>query len=128
VYSARVLCPGGGRDASSADPTAPRHEPDARSAGALFRLLRDGSVRTRADLTRITGHARSTTRRRSWSATTRTSWLSASTLRWPDIGDLVFVKDSSEIGAGVISDGTLRPGALGAAGDLGHIAVPHSPA
>jgi len=49
-------------------------------------------------------------------------------LRWPDIGDLVFVKDSSEIGAGVISDGTLRPGALGAAGDLGHIAVPHSPA
>src|SRR5699024_12428770 len=54
--------------------------------------------------------------------------LSASTVRWPDSGDLVFVKDSSEIGAGVISDGTLRPGALGAAGDLGHIAVPHSPA
>lgn len=47
--------------------------------------------------------------------------------RRPDVGDLVFVKVSTGIGAGIISDGTLRRGAQGAAGDLGHIAVPRSP-
>ena len=255
-------------DAPSTVPTAPRHEPDARSAGALFQLLRDGSARTRADLTRITGHARSTITCRveellaagliapageasstggrppaTFAFAPRARLVLAADLgahharfavtdlaaeilaehaeeididegpgpvleraqevlsrlvgglgrpltdvagvgvglpgpvefstgrpvkppimpgwdscdvpeqlrrtfpapilvdndvnimalgehfaRWPDIGDLVFVKVSSGIGAGIISDGTLRRGALGAAGDLGHIAVPRSPA
>ncbi|WP_413451053.1 ROK family protein [Georgenia phoenicis] len=44
--------------------------------------------------------------------------------RWPDVRDLVFIKIATGIGAGIISDGQLRRGALGAAGDLGHIAVP----
>src|SRR5699024_9650986 len=43
--------------------------------------------------------------------------------RWSTVDDLVLVKVSSGIGAGIISDGQLRRGALGAAGDLGHIAV-----
>ena len=47
--------------------------------------------------------------------------------RWPEVGDLVYIKVSSGIGAGIISDGALRRGAQGAAGDLGHIAVPRSP-
>lgn len=47
--------------------------------------------------------------------------------RWPEVGDLVYIKVSSGIGAGIISDGVLRRGAQGAAGDLGHIAVPRSP-
>ncbi|MBD8063125.1 ROK family transcriptional regulator [Oceanitalea stevensii] len=44
--------------------------------------------------------------------------------RWQDVKDLVFIKIATGIGAGIISDGELRRGALGAAGDLGHIAVP----
>ncbi|MFD1717572.1 ROK family protein [Georgenia deserti] len=44
---------------------------------------------------------------------------------WPDVQDLLFVKVATGIGAGVISDGELRRGAQGGAGDLGHIAVPH---
>src|SRR5699024_8773740 len=44
--------------------------------------------------------------------------------RWPDVEDLVFIKIATGIGAGIISDAELRRGALGAAGDLGHIAVP----
>lgn len=44
--------------------------------------------------------------------------------RWHDVKDLVFIKIATGIGAGIISDGELRRGALGAAGDLGHIAVP----
>ncbi len=44
--------------------------------------------------------------------------------RWQDVNDLVFIKIATGIGAGIISDGDLRRGALGAAGDLGHIAVP----
>ncbi|HLS72971.1 MAG TPA: ROK family protein [Actinomycetaceae bacterium] len=43
--------------------------------------------------------------------------------RWLHVKDLVFIKVSSGIGAGIILDGALRRGALGAAGDLGHIAV-----
>lgn len=43
--------------------------------------------------------------------------------RWSKVDDLVLIKVSSGIGAGIISDGELRRGALGAAGDLGHIAV-----
>ena len=41
-----------------------------------------------------------------------------------DVDHLLFVKVATGIGAGVISDGTIRRGAQGAAGDLGHIAVP----
>lgn len=43
---------------------------------------------------------------------------------WPGIGDLVFVKVSTEIGAGIISGGVLQRGARGAAGALGHVLVP----
>ncbi|WP_127131157.1 ROK family protein [Georgenia sp. SYP-B2076] len=41
----------------------------------------------------------------------------------PDVDDLLFVKVATGIGAGIISDGELRRGAQGAAGDLGHIKV-----
>lgn len=44
--------------------------------------------------------------------------------RWADVANFIFVKVATGIGAGIISDGQLRRGALGAAGDLGHIAVP----
>ena len=43
---------------------------------------------------------------------------------FPEIDHLLFVKVATGIGAGVISDGSIRRGAQGAAGDLGHIAVP----
>jgi len=44
--------------------------------------------------------------------------------QFPDVDHLLFVKVATGIGAGVISDGAIRRGAQGAAGDLGHIAVP----
>jgi glucokinase len=47
---------------------------------------------------------------------------------WPEVQDLVFVKASTGIGAGIVSGGTLQRGGLGAAGDLGHVAVPGSEA
>ncbi|MFC3997483.1 ROK family protein [Nocardiopsis sediminis] len=43
--------------------------------------------------------------------------------RHPGVGDLVFVKASTGIGAGIVSGGTLLRGALGAAGEIGHIPV-----
>lgn len=43
---------------------------------------------------------------------------------WPDVSDMLFVKVATGIGSGIISDGQLRRGAQGAAGDIGHIAVP----
>ena len=43
---------------------------------------------------------------------------------YPDVDHLLFVKVATGIGAGIISDGQIRRGAQGAAGDLGHIAVP----
>lgn len=43
---------------------------------------------------------------------------------YPDVEDMILVKIASGIGAGIISDGQLQRGAQGAAGDLGHIAVP----
>jgi len=46
---------------------------------------------------------------------------------WPDVTDLLFVKVATGIGSGIIADGQLRRGAQGAAGDIGHIAVPHAP-
>ena len=42
---------------------------------------------------------------------------------WPDTDDLIFVKVSTGIGAGIISGGELRRGAQGIAGDLGHVKV-----
>jgi len=42
------------------------------------------------------------------------------------VDDLLFVKASTGIGAGIIAGGRLQRGALGAAGDLGHIRVPES--
>ena len=43
---------------------------------------------------------------------------------WQQVQDLIYVKVATGIGAGIITDGELRRGAQGAAGDLGHIAVP----
>jgi predicted NBD/HSP70 family sugar kinase len=43
---------------------------------------------------------------------------------WRDADHLVLVKVATGIGSGIISDGELRRGAQGAAGDLGHIQVP----
>lgn len=42
----------------------------------------------------------------------------------PDVQNLLFVKVATGIGAGVVMDSELRRGAQGAAGDIGHIAVP----
>lgn len=42
---------------------------------------------------------------------------------WPDVTDMIFVKVATGIGAGIISGGTLRRGAQGAAGDIGHVAL-----
>lgn len=44
---------------------------------------------------------------------------------WPDVDDLLFIKISTGIGAGVISGGVLQRGAQGSAGDIGHVQVPH---
>ncbi|MFC8192053.1 ROK family protein [Cellulomonas sp. NPDC057328] len=43
---------------------------------------------------------------------------------WSGVADLLFVKVATGIGAGIVTDGRIRRGAQGAAGDLGHIAVP----
>ena len=45
----------------------------------------------------------------------------------PDVEHLLFVKVATGIGAGIISGGRLHRGAVGAAGDLGHVAAPHAP-
>ncbi|MGC4956252.1 ROK family protein [Actinomadura citrea] len=42
----------------------------------------------------------------------------------PGVGDLLFVKVSTGIGAGIIAGGRIQRGALGAAGEIGHIPVP----
>lgn len=42
-----------------------------------------------------------------------------------DLHHMVFVKVSTGIGAGIISEGRLQRGAQGAAGDLGHVQAPH---
>jgi predicted NBD/HSP70 family sugar kinase len=42
---------------------------------------------------------------------------------WPDQGNLLFVKASTGIGAGIIGNGQLQRGAMGSAGDLGHVRV-----
>lgn len=43
---------------------------------------------------------------------------------WPHIDDLIFVKVSTGIGAGIIAGGQLQRGAQGSAGDMGHVQVP----
>lgn len=45
-------------------------------------------------------------------------------LIYPDVANMMFVKISTGIGARIISDAQLQHGAQGAAGDLGHVAVP----
>ncbi|KAB2349568.1 ROK family transcriptional regulator [Actinomadura rudentiformis] len=42
---------------------------------------------------------------------------------YPELGDLLFVKVSTGIGAGLITGGRIQRGALGAAGEIGHIPV-----
>ncbi|WP_394251481.1 ROK family transcriptional regulator [Arthrobacter pityocampae] len=42
---------------------------------------------------------------------------------WPEVGDLMFIKVATGIGAGIISGGVLQRGAQGTAGDLGHVRV-----
>ncbi len=41
----------------------------------------------------------------------------------PQVSDLIFVKVSTGVGAGLISGGALQRGAQGTAGDLGHVRV-----
>lgn len=43
---------------------------------------------------------------------------------WPHVDDLIFVKVSTGIGAGIIAGGQLQRGAQGSAGDMGHVQVP----
>ncbi|MFS0895713.1 ROK family protein [Microbacterium sp. 179-I 3D3 NHS] len=43
---------------------------------------------------------------------------------WPQVDDLIFVKVSTGIGAGIIAGGQLQRGAQGSAGDMGHVQVP----
>ena len=42
---------------------------------------------------------------------------------WPTQHNLLFIKAATGIGAGIIGNGQLQRGALGAAGDLGHVRV-----
>lgn len=43
---------------------------------------------------------------------------------WSDTDDLIYVKVSTGVGAGIISGGALQRGAQGAAGDIGQVRVP----
>jgi len=52
--------------------------------------------------------------------------LGEQALSWPGVDDLIFVKVSTGIGAGIISGGQLQRGAQGSAGDMGHVQVPYS--
>jgi predicted NBD/HSP70 family sugar kinase len=45
--------------------------------------------------------------------------------QWPEERNLLFVKVATGIGSGLISDGRLHRGAQGAAGDMGHVQLPH---
>ncbi|MFD0688831.1 ROK family transcriptional regulator [Actinomadura fibrosa] len=45
----------------------------------------------------------------------------------PGVDDLLFVKVSTGIGAGLIAGGRIQRGALGAAGEIGHVPVPVPP-
>jgi len=46
-------------------------------------------------------------------------------LTYRNVEHLLFVKVATGIGSGIVIDGEVRRGAQGAAGDLGHIQVPH---
>ncbi|MEO5662229.1 MAG: ROK family transcriptional regulator [Nocardioides sp.] len=46
---------------------------------------------------------------------------------YPDVDHFVFVKVATGIGAGLISGRRLHRGAVGSAGDLGHVRAPHAP-
>lgn len=52
--------------------------------------------------------------------------LGEQAISWPAVDDLIFVKVSTGIGAGIISGGALQRGAQGSAGDMGHVQVPYS--
>src|SRR4051794_14751068 len=45
---------------------------------------------------------------------------------WRTVRDMLFVNVATSIGSGIIADGELRRGAQGAAGDIGHVAVPNA--
>lgn len=45
---------------------------------------------------------------------------------WPHVENLLYVKVSTGIGAGIIAGGELQRGAQGSAGDIGHVQVPRS--
>ncbi|MFD1825341.1 ROK family protein [Mumia zhuanghuii] len=49
--------------------------------------------------------------------------LGEHTTRWPETDDLLYVKVATGIGSGIISNRRLVRGALGTAGDLGHVQV-----
>ena len=44
---------------------------------------------------------------------------------FPDVDHLLLIKVATGIGSGIVIDGAIRRGAQGAAGDLGHVRVPH---
>nr|WP_205740666.1 ROK family transcriptional regulator [Haloactinopolyspora alba] len=46
--------------------------------------------------------------------------------QWPEVPNLLYVKVATGIGSGLMTDGHLHRGAQGAAGDMGHVQVPHS--
>jgi len=46
--------------------------------------------------------------------------------QWRGFPHMMFVKVATGIGSGLISDGRLHRGAQGAAGDMGHLQLPHS--
>ncbi|WP_348525260.1 ROK family transcriptional regulator [Luteimicrobium album] len=50
--------------------------------------------------------------------------LGEHTSAWSTTDDLLFVKVSTGIGAGIVAGGRLQRGAQGSAGDLGHVRVP----
>lgn len=51
--------------------------------------------------------------------------LGEQAVSWPEVDDLIFVKVSTGIGAGIIAGGMLQRGAQGSAGDIGHVQVPY---
>ena len=44
--------------------------------------------------------------------------------QWPTVDDMLFIKVSTGIGAGIISGGVLQRGSRGSAGDIGHVQMP----
>jgi glucokinase len=52
--------------------------------------------------------------------------LGEQAVSWPRETELIFIKVSTGVGAGIIAGGRLQRGAQGSAGDLGHVRVPFS--